>query len=1498
MLDKIIHFSIHNKLIIALFAVALIAWGGWSVTQLPIDAVPDITNNQVQVITVTPTLAAQEVERLITFPVEQTMATIPEVIEIRSFSRFGLSVVTIVFNDAIDVYWARQQVFERLQQAKNAIPAGAGSPELGPVTTGLGEIYQYSIRPKKGYEKKYSAMDLRTIQDWIVRRQLLGTEGVAEVSSFGGYLKQYEISLDPIQLRSYNLSIADVFDALEKNNQNTGGAYIDKKPNAYFIRSEGLISDTTDIKKIIVRQGENGIPVTIGTIGTVQLGHAIRYGAMTYNDQGEVVGAIVMMLKGENSSKVIKNVKARIAQIQKTLPEGVEIEAYLDRTKLVNNAISTVERNLLEGALIVLFVLVIMLGNIRAGLVVASVIPLAMLFAVSMMRLFGVSGNLMSLGAIDFGLIVDGAVIIVEATLHHIVGQRYDHRLSQAEMDTEVYNAASKIRSSAAFGEIIILIVYLPILTLTGTEGKMFRPMAQVVSFAILGAFILSLTYVPMMSALFLSKKTDHSKLTWADRIIRFAQRVYQPVLRWVMIHKTITLGTSVGVFALALLLFLTMGGEFIPTLEEGDFAVETRLVTGSSISQTVETAQKAAAVLKKQFPEVIDVIGKVGSSEIPTDPMPVESCDLIIRLKDRSEWVSASSREELAGKMQQALEVLPGVSFGFQQPIQMRFNELMTGARQDVVMKIYGEDLDILAEQARLAGKLVSKVAGAEDLYIEQITGLPQIVIRYNRDKIAQFGLNINDVNRAIRTGFAGESAGLVFEGERRFDLIVRLGQSSRQTIEDVSNLYIPTPKGNQIPLTQVATVEFQMGPNQIQRDNAQRRIVVGFNVRGRDVESVVKEIQTRMDQTIKLPTGYYVTYGGTFENLVEARQRLIVAVPVALLLIFILLYFTFGSVVQGLLIFTAIPLSAIGGIFALWLRNMPFSISAGIGFIALFGVSVLNGIVLIAEFNRLRKEGLTNLQDIILQGTETRLRPVLMTALVASLGFLPMALSQGAGGEVQKPLATVVIGGLISSTLLTLLVLPVLYMLFDDSQKKEQRKKRKETDKPGPSLASEDTEPSIRHIVSLPRPTPVWLPFSKRSCIFSLSSFFLILSTVGFAQSGDTITRLTRDQAISLALANNLTVRTGMYEIDVQKALQRTAGDVGKTNLSWMGGQYNSLQFDNNFTISQSIPFPILISRRSDYLSAQTKGTELRLAVTQNELIHQAKSTYEQLVLTKTRHRLLQSQDSIASQFLRSAQARYRTGESTLLEQSTAESQLQEIRLLLTQNESDIAIAQSQLQTLLNHSQAVTSVEEALQKRTLAVLLADTMALEQNPALGYVRQQTTISQQVTRVERAQLWPEVSVGYFNQSLTGTQIINGREQYFDGSRRFQGVQAGISLPLWARPLRARLRAAVASEKMAQTQERYYRQSLLQQWRQAVQEYTKYAKSLEYYERNALTTAQLILENAQKAYRAGEIGYLEYAQGLNRSLAIRMQYLETLHRFNQSIIYLEFLSGQK
>ncbi|HRH35195.1 MAG TPA: CusA/CzcA family heavy metal efflux RND transporter, partial [Catalimonadaceae bacterium] len=774
-----------------------------------------------------------------------------------------------------------------------------------------------------------------------------------------------------------------------------------------------------DIGQIPLKMTESGLPVTVKDIGKIRFGHSIRYGALTRNADGESVGGIVLMLKGANSSEVISSVKDRMEQVRKTLPEGLEISVYLDRSELIQRAIDTVTQNLIEGALIVIFVLVLMLGNFRAGLVVASVIPLAMLFALGMMDLFGVSGNLMSLGAIDFGLIVDGAVIIVEAVMHRIAHSphfRSTNRISQEQMDQEVRFSAGKMMNSAAFGQIIILIVYLPILALVGIEGKMFKPMAQTVSFAILGAFIFSLTYVPMIASLVLSKK-QITKEGFSDKMMKRIHSVYQPLILWFLNHKTIVLGAALIGLLSSVWIFSQMGGVFIPNLDEGDFAVETRLMPGTSMDKTMDVTLKAAAILKQKFPEVKEVIGKIGTAEIPTDPMGFEACDLMVLLKPKKEWTTTDSKDELAERMQTALSEIPGVAFGFQQPIQMRFNELMTGARQDVAIKIYGEDLDELARQAEKMGALISKVNGLHDLYIENITGLPQMVASIKRDQLAVFGLHVDEVNRAIQAAFAGAIAGKVYEGEKRFDLVVRLDSINREQISDLKNLYIGTRDGSQIPLSKVADVEFKLGPNQIQRDDAKRRITVAFNVRGRDVESLVTEINQICDQKLKLPPGYYFTIGGQFKNLVEAKERLSIAVPLALALIFILLFFSFNSLKQSLLIFSAIPLSAIGGIWALWFRDMPFSISAGVGFIALFGVAVLNGIVLMSEFNSLKKDGVTNLEEIILKGTKVRIRPVLMTAMVASLGFMPMALSSNAGAEVQKPLATVVIGGLVSA-------------------------------------------------------------------------------------------------------------------------------------------------------------------------------------------------------------------------------------------------------------------------------------------------------------------------------------------------------------------------------------------------------------------------------------------------------------------------------------------------
>lgn len=1444
MLASVIQFSIKNRLAVLLGTLAVIIWGVYAVTNIPIDAVPDITNNQVQVITTSPSLAAQEVERFITFPVEQTMATIPGIVEVRSISRFGLSVVTIVLKDNVDIYWARQQINERLQQAKANIPGNLGDPEMAPVTTGLGEIYQYTLRVKKGFEGEYSLSRLRSIQDWIIRRQLLGTPGVADVSSFGGYLKEYEIAVSTDKLNSMKLSMGDIFTALARNNQNTGGAYIEKGAGAYFIRSEGLVGSIPDIEHIVVRN-ENGIPVYVRDIGKVQEGHAVRYGAMTYNNKGETVGAIVMMLKGANSNEVISKVKAKMDEIQKTLPQGVVIEPYLDRTQLVSRAIHTVEKNLIEGALIVIFVLVIFLGNLRAGLLVSSVIPLSMLFALGMMHVFGVSGNLMSLGAIDFGLIVDGAVIIVEAVMHLLHDQLKQAgataiTLQKDEMRGTVFTASSRMVSAAIFGQIIILIVYLPILSLSGIEGKMFRPMAETVSFAIVGSLIFSVTYVPMMSAWVLSKKVNNSK-SFADKMMERMERWYGKTLQRALHWKVPVIGFAIAALVASVIIFMNMGGEFLPTLEEGDFAVEMRLVTGTSLTQTAATAQTAAAILKREFPEVKKVIGKVGTSEIPTDPMPIESGDLIIVLKDKKEWTSARNWQELAGKMSDALKVLPQASFGFQQPIQMRFNELIAGARQDVVVKIFGDDLEVLKKLADHTGRVASGIKGAKDIYIEQVTGLPQIVVRYNRDAIARYGLSIEDVNKTLEAGFAGSRAGTVYEGEERYDMVVRLDTSGRQSIEDVQNLYISNAAGLQIPISQLAEVKTELGPNQIQRENTRRRIVVGFNVRGRDVESIVKELGQKMGAEIKLPAGYSVKYGGQFQNLIEAKQRLSIAVPVALLLILLLLYAAFNSVKESLLIFSAIPFAAVGGVFALLLRGMPFSISAGIGFIALFGVAVLNGIVLVAEFNRLKKLQMNNVTERVLTGAKSRIRPVLMTASVASLGFLPMALSGTAGAEVQKPLATVVIGGLITSTLLTLFLLPILY-----------------------TVAEQRIKPKAGGAVAI---------------------LLLLLLAIPNVSNAQALQRWSLANCIDTALKNNKQIAANQYEVKSGTALQRSAFDLGKTTVAGMFGQYNSFEKgDNHFSVSQSIPFPTQMTAQKKLYESETQSANATLQLSKYELSFAVANAYLELVYLKSLQRWYMQQDSIYSNMLKAAAKRVKVGEAPPIEQTLAQSKYEMIKARQSGYDAWLRQSVSKLQLLLQTDFAVMPLEDSL-----AVLnMIDTNVISSHPfaMLGAARTQTANRQM--NLEQQKMMPDFSVGYFNQSLIGNPA-NSNGDIATASTRFQGVQVGVNVPLFFGAQAARIKSAKWNLEAAKASEIQGLTELQQNRKVAFDELDRQKTMLQYYFESALPEAEKLLNQGQKTYMAGETDYTTYLQSIETASGIKADYLQTLLNYNKAVL---------
>lgn len=1060
MFQKLITYSIRHKLVIGVLSIALTIWGVWSLVHLPFDSTPDITDNQVQIITQAPSLGAQEVEQYVTTPVEMALANIPRIQERRSISRSGLSVITLVFDDAADIYWARSQVSQVVEQLEKELPKNTET-EMGPIATGLGEIYHYTIRAKEGYEHKYSLTQLRTIQDWIVRKQLSGTPGVAEVSGWGGYVKQYEVAINTDQLNASGVSVNEVFEALQRNNANTGGSYIEQNSNQYYIRGIGVVKKLEDVANITVKTVD-GIPVKVGDVAKVQLGHATRFGAVTRNGEGEVVAGIAIMLKGENFQEVSKNVKERISQIQKSLPEGVVIEPFIDRTNLVDRVEGTIARNLIEGGLIVIFVLVIFLGNWRAGLVVASVIPLSMLFAFGMMKTFGIDGNLMSLGAIDFGMIVDSAVIIVEAVVTHINtghfsqpevraaylaqcqngGAAIPFALTQKQMDEEVHFSASRIRQSAAFGEIIIMIVYIPLMTLVGIEGKMFRPMALTVFFAILGAFILSLTYVPMASSLMLSRKV-HTRKTFSDRVIEKLQAWYRPVLDWVLARNKDVITGAVALFCVSVVGFKFLGGEFIPSLEEGDFAVEMSMSQGTSLSQMVESCTKAEKLLKKEYPEIKQVVSRIGSAEIPTDPMPVERADIMIALKPKAEWTSAKTTPELMEKMEETLSAIPGLEAEISQPIQMRNNELLTGIKQDVAIKIFGEDLDVLTEQAGKVKRMIEDVPGVSGIFVEEVAGLPQIQVKYNHEKMAAYGVSVDDISEILETTFAGAVAGSLYDGDKKFDIVLRMDPSQRN-VESLEQLSIPLKDGTNIPLSQVADIDYSPAPAQVSHEDGARRIYVGFNVKGRDVQSTVEDIQEILDEKLKLPDGYYYNYGGEFENLQSATNRLMVVIPIALIIILLLLYATVKNVRESLFVFSAIPLAAIGGVWALWLRGMPFSISAGVGFIALFGVAVLNGIVLIGQMNQMQREektadklsasiGVTELiHHRIIESCMVRLRPVLMTALVASMGFLPMALSQGDGAEVQRPLATVVIGGLITSTLLTLLVLPAIYKTF----------------------------------------------------------------------------------------------------------------------------------------------------------------------------------------------------------------------------------------------------------------------------------------------------------------------------------------------------------------------------------------------------------------------------------------------------------------------------------
>lgn len=1446
MFDKIITYSIKNKFVIGLLVFALILWGFYSLRQIPIDAVPDITNNQVQVITITPTLATQEVEKFITTPVELALQSLQNLEEIRSISRFGLSVITVVFEEDVDIYLARQLVNERLQEAKSVIPEGLGTPEMAPISTGLGEIYQYVVRPQEGFENEYSPTDLRIIQDWIVKRQLTGIEGVAEINSMGGYLKQYEIAINPTVLKAMNISALDVYEALSNSNENTGGAYIEKNSSTYYIRSEGIAKSLEDLENVVIlNDGER--PILVKDVATVRFGKAPRYGALTRNGE-EVVGGKVMMFKGANSAQVTELIKERVIQIQKSLPEGVIIEPYLVRDKLVATAIGTVEKNLLEGGLIVIFILVLMLGNFRASLIVASVIPLAMLFAISMMNLLGISANLMSLGAIDFGLIIDGAVIIVESIVHRLRVRFSGQKLNQNQMDEEVLSSSLKIRKSASFGEIIILMVYIPILALIGIEGKMFRPMAQTVMLAILGALILSLTYVPMMTSLFLNKKISE-KQSLADRIINFFQKLYTPVLNLALRFKTLFVMATFALFVISLIAFTRMGGEFIPTLEEGDLAMQSILPPGSSLSQSVEISKKIQLKLLEKFPEIEDAVANIGSAEIPTDPMPVEIADYVLVMKPKEEWTSASSRKELFEKIEHTLEDIPGIGYEFSQPIQLRFNELMTGSKADIAIKLYGQDMEIMYAKAKEAEAILTKMKGVGTVNVEQTIGMPQIIVSYRYDKLAQYGLHIKEVNQVIRTAFAGEKAGVIYEGEQRFDLVVRLDEKHRKSgLSDVENLYITLPNGTQVPLNAVANVELLDAPMQVSRENTNRRIVIGVNVGNTDVETLVENIQTQLDANIDLPTGYYFTYGGQFENLKAAKARLAIALPLALGLIFILLFFTFHSISQALLIYVAIPLSAIGGVWALELRGMPFSISAGIGFIALFGVAVLNGIVLIGYFNQLKKEGMTDIRALIIEGTKVRLRPVLMTAAVASLGFLPMALSTSGGAEVQRPLATVVIGGLITATFLTLIVLPILYSWL---MKWEDR---------GNNNTPMDDSNTSSPITKL----MLFLPF-----------LFWIGSDLHAQQSP-----ISLDSAISMAIQNHPSIKAANLQIEQSKSIEQLKYAPGSTDVSYQGNAlftFNS-QHVQQLGFVQNFPSPSITRANNSLQKSLSAQYSISKDITVNELKLQVQQLYLDLQQRKVLSKLYQQLEDTYTVYYQKAKSRLDLGAANSIEPLTIQSQLNHYKLLIRQLELEVANLESQLQLLLNTKNKVTSTD------SLKILPFSPTDASNSLLVEQAKQNILIEKAKIDLIKTDMKPNFNVGY---SL----------QYYVDGGLLSGIQAGVGIPIFNGPTKRKIAAqniqVLVATEQATAKELYIKQQL----QAAENTVAIYTEGIKYYQEQLDVINPEITRISELNYQAGQISYLELLNVLNLLANNNKSYWEQVLAHNKAVVLYQFLSNQ-
>ena len=1439
MLDKIIHWSISNKLIIGIFIAFWIGFGVYSLSQLPIGAVPDVTNNQVQIITTSRNLATEDVEKYLTYPVELEMANLPGVKEIRSISKFGLSVVTIVFEEDLGTYLPRQLIAERLKIAEAQIPSGFGTPFMGPISTGLGEIYQYIIDVKPGYEDEYSITDLRTIQDWVVRRQLAGISGVVEINTWGGYLKQYEVAVNPERLKGMGVSLHQVFTALESNNSIAGGSYIEKTNESFFIRGEGQVKSLEDIGNIVL-EVRDGTPLFIKDIAEVKFGSANRFGAITANGEGEKVLGQIMMLKGADGKRTIDAVKERIAEMENTLPDGIVINGFLDRSELIDKTTHTIAENLILGCLIVIFVVVLLLGNFRSGFVVASVIPLSLLFALSMMYLFGVDANLMSLGAIDFGIIIDGAVIIVEfiafqfsKSADRFSGLSSEER--QQERDKISFQGASKMMHSAIFGQIIIIIVFIPILSLSGVEGKMFRPMAEVFSFALIGAMILGVTYVPAVSSLFLKSQAPGPK-NISVRIIKGLNQGYEPVLRFALIHPKVILSLAAAMLLGAVLIFSRMGAEFVPTLDEGDFVIQPVLKTGTTLSNTVETITQIEKILK-EFPEVKQVVTRIGAAEIPTDPMSMEESDVIVTLHPPSEWTTVETKDELADKFKVALEVIPGLDYEFTQPIEMRFNELITGVRADLAIKVFGEDLDVLLHTAQEIETAIQGVEGAADIILEKVDGLPQMKIEFDRKKIAQFGLNVSDLNEIVETGFAGKVAGTVFEGEKQFDLVVRFDLPYRKDITHLENAAIQLPRGGSVPLSQLAKISYTKGPAKISRDNTQRRVVIGVNVRNRDLQSVVDDVQAIVRDQISIPEGYRVDYGGQFENLQNARNRLMIAVPIALVLIFILLYFAFSSTRDALMIYSAIPLSAIGGVAVLWLRDMPFSISAGVGFIALFGIAVLNGIVMIEHFKSM-KEKYQDIREMVLVGAKERMRPVLLTASAAAMGFLPMAISQSAGAEVQRPLASVVVGGLISATLLTLVVLPVLYVLFH--QKSEKPKANK-----------------------------------------GLALLLFLAGLTGFQElnAQEVSDPITLEMALERAMQENISIQAARKSLEVAEARSKSSWTVDKTEV-YYGFDQNDIaengDYNRRIGLRQRFDFPSLYGAQKGVLEALSSAKLAEVEIREMELKKEVSQVFVQAVYWQKLEEIYSRLDSLYGKFARASRRKFETGDTNLLEKLTGESKQKEISLKRAEAIQNREIAMNQLRQLLNWSGPLT-------------LLPSELDLEQadeglHPNLAWYQANQDLAESQVKLEKRTLLPDIVLDYSR----GTNPSPNATVY-------PAFQAGIGIPLFFGSQSAKVKAGKIHQEQIGLESRAFSQKLDTRRESLEKSLAQNLQVIEFYENEGKVLSEQILDTASRSYQEGEIDFLQYVQLLENSSSLTLQYLESKLAYELNLLEIHYLT---